>query len=80
MNRPEPLSRLALPLTTNTEIICGNCAGDADEPRKTLLTIDNHCAGCGGRHFTLALPQAVNQNERTTNGQEHAYARPAEGR
>ncbi len=44
------------------EIICGTCAGDALEPRKTLLTTDGRCASCGGRNFGMAAKTQPNSN------------------
>jgi hypothetical protein len=39
---------------TFTQIICGNCAGQGELPRKTLLTEQGLCADCGGRSYQLA--------------------------
>lgn len=40
-------------------IVCGNCAGKDDRPRRTLLIRDSltqagRCADCGGRSYVLA--------------------------
>ncbi|HWQ33943.1 MAG TPA: hypothetical protein VNQ79_13920 [Blastocatellia bacterium] len=35
-------------------IICGDCSGEGRVARKTLLTRDGHCAGCGGDNYVLA--------------------------
>jgi Zn finger protein HypA/HybF involved in hydrogenase expression len=37
-----------------TEIICANCAGDETQPKTTLMTTNQRCAGCGGTNFVLA--------------------------
>jgi hypothetical protein len=50
----DPISRAAMPLITTTEIVCGDCAGEARVPCKTLLTSDGACAGCGGGNYQLA--------------------------
>lgn len=42
-------------------IICANCAGDATEPKRTLLTTDGRCSDCGGSNYTLAA-KLQNQN------------------
>ena len=39
---------------TVTMIVCGNCAGDALNPVKTLMTKAGCCASCGGSSFVLA--------------------------
>jgi hypothetical protein len=39
---------------TRTMIVCGDCAGEYDNPRKTLLTKEGRCAGCGGNSYVLA--------------------------
>jgi hypothetical protein len=35
------------------EIICANCAGDEQQPKLTLMTTTQTCAGCGGTNFEL---------------------------
>lgn len=35
-------------------IICGDCAGDRQNPRKTLLAGNGTCGHCGGRSYVLA--------------------------
>ncbi|PYS89007.1 MAG: hypothetical protein DMF64_19065 [Acidobacteria bacterium] len=52
----EPVSRAAAPRTVVTTIliVCGDCAGDALFPLKTLLTSDGTCSRCGGRSYVLA--------------------------
>jgi len=37
-----------------TMIVCGDCAGDDANPRKTLLAADGTCSECGGRSYVLA--------------------------
>jgi len=49
------------------EIICGNCAGEATEPVKTLLASNRRCASCGGDNYTLA---AQLQPKSHSNGKE----------
>ncbi len=39
---------------TRTMIVCGDCAGDSNNPRKTLLTREGRCANCGGNSYVLA--------------------------
>ena len=39
---------------TSLMIVCGNCAGDDENPRKTLLAANGNCATCGGRSYVLA--------------------------
>lgn len=34
-------------------IVCGDCAGDGQLPRATLLTPQGACSGCGGRSYIL---------------------------
>lgn len=52
------ISSGSLPRTTPTEIICGDCAGDALLPIRTNLTTTGACAVCGGRSFVMASPLA----------------------
>jgi predicted metal-binding protein len=35
-------------------IVCGDCAGDRSNPRKTLMAANGTCADCGGRSFVVA--------------------------
>ena len=35
-------------------IVCGDCSGDEELPRKTKLTGDFRCENCGGRSYALA--------------------------
>ncbi len=44
----------ALPVILPTEIICGDCSGDAKLPIRTNITNDCRCAVCGGRSYVLA--------------------------
>jgi Zn finger protein HypA/HybF involved in hydrogenase expression len=44
------------------EIICGNCAGDAPEPIKTLRATNGRCATCGSENYTLAANLQPNAN------------------
>jgi hypothetical protein len=37
-----------------TMIVCGNCSGEGQVPRKTLLAADSTCVMCGGRSYVLA--------------------------
>jgi hypothetical protein len=48
---------------TAIPIICGDCAGREDRPRKTFLRTDSHggsaCDTCGGTSYVLAAEMAV---------------------
>jgi hypothetical protein len=48
------ISAAAVPHVTRTEIVCGDCSGDSLLPKRTLLTTNGDCAGCGGRSYELA--------------------------
>ncbi len=50
----EPVSRASVPHVTSTQIVCGDCAGDATFPVKTLLTSIGTCSRCGGGSYVLA--------------------------
>jgi hypothetical protein len=39
---------------TTVLIVCGNCAGEEDLPRKTFATPDGCCSDCGSRNYFLA--------------------------
>jgi cbb3-type cytochrome oxidase cytochrome c subunit len=47
----EPRSSI---ITMGIQIICGNCAGDADRPERTYLDRDGNCSQCGGHSYVLA--------------------------
>jgi hypothetical protein len=40
---------------TSTMIVCGDCNGEAELPRKTFLTAKGCCDACGGQSFVLAV-------------------------
>src|SRR5215470_9136080 len=42
------------------QIICGDCAGDGETPRKTYLDQSGRCSVCGGQSFLLASTAALN--------------------
>jgi hypothetical protein len=42
------------------QIICGDCAGDGETPRKTYLDQTGRCCVCGGQSFVLASTAALN--------------------
>jgi len=42
------------------QIICGDCAGDGESPRKTYLDQSGRCSVCGGQSFVLASTSALN--------------------
>ena len=46
-------------LTVGVQIICGNCCGESDSPRKTYLDRSGNCAQCGGRSYILASTRIV---------------------
>lgn len=50
IDRPEVAARAI----TTTIIICGNCAGDEQLPRRTLLSAEGKCSCCGGSSYVLA--------------------------
>lgn len=41
------------------QIICGNCAGEADPHIKTYLDRLGHCTQCGGRSYILAANRMI---------------------
>lgn len=45
--------RAELPLL-GIQIICGDCGGDQESPRKTYMDRHGNCAQCGGRSYVLA--------------------------
>jgi len=46
-------------LTVGVQIVCGNCCGEAESPRKTYLDRSGNCAQCGGRSYILASTRIV---------------------
>jgi hypothetical protein len=45
--------RASLP-TIGIQIICGNCAGEDDRPKRTHLDRFGDCSQCGGHSYVLA--------------------------
>ncbi|MCP9496255.1 MAG: hypothetical protein MSG64_17565 [Pyrinomonadaceae bacterium MAG19_C2-C3] len=45
-----------MPRATQTLILCGDCSGNENSPRYTLMTLNQTCERCGGRAFVLAAP------------------------
>ncbi|MEW6130719.1 MAG: hypothetical protein AB1757_27055 [Acidobacteriota bacterium] len=41
-------------LMVPVQIICGDCAGEADTPRRTCLNAEGRCANCNGNSYVLA--------------------------
>ena len=56
-------SRLAEPrseiVTTGIQIICGDCSGEEDLPRKTYLDRFGNCSQCGGHSYMLAANRFI---------------------
>jgi hypothetical protein len=48
------ISRSAVPVVTRVQIVCGDCGGTDVLPRRTFLTAEGTCQGCGGRSYELA--------------------------
>ena len=46
-------------LTVGVQIICGNCCGESESPRKTYLDRSGNCVQCGGRSYILASTRIV---------------------
>jgi len=64
------------PLTTL--IVCGNCAGDAPVPRKTVLAADGTCQKCGGRSYVLASSLTIHKKQATRLSQQRQIEALAE--
>ena len=45
--------RAALPMI-GIQIVCGNCAGEDDRPKRTYLDRFGDCSQCGGHSYILA--------------------------
>jgi hypothetical protein len=50
---------LSLPAFNGIQIICGDCAGEAEFPKKTYMDRFGHCAQCGGSNFMLAADRGL---------------------
>jgi len=46
-------------LTVGVQIICGDCGGDGESPRKTYLDRSGNCSQCGGHSYILASTRIV---------------------
>lgn len=51
-------SRAAL-LMIGVQIICGDCSGEDEHPKKTYMDRAGNCAQCGGRSYLLASSVAA---------------------
>jgi hypothetical protein len=45
--------------TLGVQIVCGNCAGDAESPVRTYLDTHGNCSHCGGSSYVLASTLGV---------------------
>jgi hypothetical protein len=52
----EPRSVL---VTTGIQIICGDCSGEEDLPKKTYLDSFGNCSQCGGHSYILAANRVI---------------------
>ena len=56
-------SQLAEPrsviVTTGVQIICGDCCGEEDLPKKTYLDSFGNCSQCGGHSYILAANRVI---------------------
>jgi len=58
---PSQLTEPRVPVTlVGIQIICGDCAGDEERPKRTYLDQFGNCAQCGGHSFVLASSVATN--------------------
>lgn len=55
----QTMSRKMRDEVTNTQIVCGHCAGNNPIIQKTLLTVHGLCQNCGGRSYILASELAA---------------------
>jgi hypothetical protein len=46
-------------VTTGIQIICGDCSGEQDLPRKTYLDRSGNCSQCGGHSYILAANRFI---------------------
>ena len=47
------------PLTVGIQIICGDCSGEGERPKKTYLDRHGNCTQCGGHSYMLASSRIV---------------------
>ena len=52
-------ARVPLP-SLGIQIICGDCAGDTEQPRKTFLDSFGRCSRCGGESYMLVANMRTN--------------------
>ena len=52
----EPRSVL---VTAGIQIICGDCCGEEDLPKKTYLDSFGNCSQCGGHSYILAANRVI---------------------
>ena len=52
----EPRSTL---VTAGIQIICGDCSGEEDLPKKTYLDRYGNCSQCGGHSYILAANRLI---------------------
>jgi hypothetical protein len=58
---PAQLIEPRVPVTlVGIQIICGDCSGDEERPKRTYLDQFGNCSQCGGHSFVLASSVAAN--------------------
>src|ERR1700740_3550849 len=55
-----PIHRQSRVLMTAVQIVCGDCAGDAERPIRTCLNESAVCERCGGTSYVIASHLAAN--------------------
>ena len=72
---PAQLIERRVPVTlVGIQIICGDCSGDEERPRRTYLDAFGNCAQCGGHSFVLASSVAAQWMRTRQMGLESARA------
>src|SRR5215467_9042517 len=46
-------------IKVGVQIICGDCSGDSEKPKRTCLDLFGRCEDCGGTSYVLASSLAI---------------------
>jgi hypothetical protein len=67
-------------IKVGVQIICGDCSGDAEKPRRTCLDLFGRCEDCGGTSYVLASSLAVSASHHLLHSQTLPAAAGSVGR
>lgn len=72
---PAPPLRRTSVSRVGIQIICGECSGDDESPRKTYMNYNGNCASCGGSSYMLASDRGAYVVEQVTRRRDENHRR-----